>query len=279
MEYKTLLNGVKIPSIGYGTYKTPAGNTCVEGVKKALEVGYRLIDTASFYGNEKSVKDGIIDSDVCRNDIFVTTKLWNDDQGYDNTLRAFERSLRYLGGDYIDLYLIHWPIPLAHRDDWEKTIKETWKAFERLYDEKAIRSIGVSNFQERHLDFLLNNCNICPMVDQIEMHVGYPEESVVEYCQKRGIVVEAWAPIAKGKAFEIPAVKEVANRHQKTPSEVLIRWCMEKGVIPLPKSVTPTRIEENFDVFDFSLSESDVKLLDGISEIGRLGSHPDSCNF
>lgn len=279
MDYKTLSNGVKIPSIGYGTYKTPAGEVCVDGVRKAVEIGYRLIDTAAFYGNEESVKDGIIDSKVCRNDIFITTKLWNDDHGYDNALRAFEKSMQNLGLDYLDLYLIHWPIPLAHRDDWQKTVKETWKAFERLYDEKAIRCIGVSNFQERHLEYLLNNCNVAPMVDQIEIHVGYPETSVVDYCKAKNIAVEAWAPIAKGKAFEIPVVKEVAARHGKTPAQVLIRWCMEKGVIPLPKSVTPSRIEENFDVFGFTLSARDVELLDGITEVGRLGSHPDSCNF
>lgn len=279
MDYKTLSNGVKIPSIGYGTYKTPAGEVCVDGVRKAVETGYRLIDTAAFYGNEESVKDGLIDSKVCRNDIFITTKLWNDDHGYDNALRAFEKSMKNLGLDYLDLYLIHWPIPLAHRDDWQKTVKETWKAFERLYDEKAIRSIGVSNFQERHLEYLLNNCNVAPMVDQIEIHVGYPETSVVDYCKAKNIAVEAWAPIANGKAFEIPVVKEVAARHGKTPAQVLIRWCMEKGVIPLPKSVTPSRIEENFDVFDFTLSARDVELLDGITEVGRLGSHPDSCNF
>ena len=218
MDYKTLSNGVKIPSIGYGTYKTPAGEVCVDGVRKAVETGYRLIDTAAFYGNEESVKDGVIDSKVCRNDIFITTKLWNDDHGYDNALRAFEKSMKNLGLDYLDLYLIHWPIPLAHRDDWQKTVKETWKAFERLYDEKAIRSIGVSNFQERHLEYLLNNCNVAPMVDQIEIHVGYPETSVVDYCKAKNIAVEAWAPIAKGKAFEIPVVKEVAARHGKTPA-------------------------------------------------------------
>lgn len=279
MNYKTLYNGVKIPEIGYGTYKTPAGDICENGVRTAIETGYRLIDTAAFYGNEKSVKDGIIDSNICRNDIFITTKLWNDDHGYDNTLRAFEKSLKNLGGDYIDLYLIHWPVPLKHRDDWQNDIKDTWRAFERLYDEKAVRAVGVSNFLPHHLDYLLANANVMPMVNQIEIHIGYPETETVNYCKDKGIAVEAWAPIAKAKAFDIPEIKHVAETTGKTPAQVLIRWCIDKGVIPLPKSVTPERIVENFNVSDFTLSEEETRILDGVTDIGRLGSHPDDCRF
>ena len=205
MDYKTLSNGVKIPSIGYGTYKTPAGEVCVDGVRKAVETGYRLIDTAAFYGNEESVKDGLIDSKVCRNDIFITTKLWNDDHGYDNALRAFEKSVKNLGLDYLDLYLIHWPIPLAHRDDWQKTVKETWKAFERLYDEKAIRCIGVSNFQERHLEYLLNNCNVAPMVDQIVIHVGYPKRALSITARQKTSRLRRGRPLQRARRLRFPS--------------------------------------------------------------------------
>ena len=168
---------------------------------------------------------------------------------------------------------------LCNRDDWQSDIKGTWRAFERLYDEKAVRAVGVSNFLPHHLDFLLTNANIMPMVNQIEIHVGYPETETVSYCKDKGIEVEAWAPIAKAKAFDIPEVKHVAEKTGKTPAQVLIRWCIDKGVIPLPKSVTPERIVENFNVSDFTLSEEEMRILDGVTDIGRLGSHPDDCRF
>lgn len=279
MLYKTLSNGVKIPEIGFGTYKTPPGELCAESVKTALKAGYRLIDTAAFYGNEASVNQGIIDSGICPNDIFITTKLWNTDQGYDNTLKAFDLSMKNLGRDVLDLYLIHWPVAFDFRERWQSTIKETWRAFEKLYNDGRVRAIGVSNFQIRHLKYLLSVCGTAPMVDQIEIHIGYPESDVVGFCTENGITVEAWAPLAKGRAFGLPELEKVARKTGKTPAQVLIKWCMQKGVIPLPKSVTPSRIYENFDVFDFELAPEDIEILDKINAVGRLGSHPDDCQF
>lgn len=279
MQYILLKNGVKMPQIGYGTYKTPSGDVCVQGVKNALNAGYRMVDTAAFYKNEASVKEGIIASNVRRNDIFLTTKLWNTDQGYDNTLRAFDLSMKNLNEDVLDLYLIHWPIAFDYRERWQTTIKETWRAFERLYNEGSVRAIGVSNFQVRHLKYLLSECEIAPMVDQIEMHVGYPENEVLEFCKSQNIVVEAWAPLARAKAFDLPEVQRVSNSSGRTPSQVLVRWCIQKGVVPLPKSVTAERIIENFGATDFVLSAEEMEILDSITDIGRLGSHPDDCKF
>lgn len=279
MDKVILSNGVEMPAIGYGTYKTPAGEACVEGVRKAIETGYRLVDTAAFYANEESVKEGIIDSRICNSDIFVQTKLWNSDQGYASALKAFEKSLKNLGADRIDAYLIHWPIAFDFRERWQSTIKDTWKAFERLYDEKAVRAIGVCNFQCRHLNYLLGECNVPPMIDQIEMHIGYPEKEVVDFCKKNGIAVEAWAPLARAKAFELKEVREVSESSGATPAQVLIKWCVQKGVVPLPKSVTPERIVENYHALDFILTAAEMAKLDNITEIGRLGSHPDDCKF
>lgn len=279
MKYLTLNNGLKLPEIGYGTYKTPSGDVCVNGVKTALKTGYRLIDTAAFYQNEASVKEGIIDSEVDRNDIFLTTKLWNSDQGYDNTLRAFDLSMKNLGEDVLDLYLIHWPIAFDYRERWQTTIRETWRAFEKLYKEGRVRAIGVSNFQIRHLKYLLSECEIAPMVDQIELHIGYAEDDVVNFCRDLGIVVEAWAPLARAKAFELPEVQAVAKSSGLTPSQVLIKWCMQKGAVPLPKSITPSRIEENFGAINGALTDVEMGILDSVTAIGRLGSHPDDCKF
>ncbi|NCA92499.1 aldo/keto reductase [bacterium] len=274
-----LTNGVGLPCIGYGSWRTPAGNICVEGVKAALAVGYRHIDTAAAYENEESVGEGILLSGVARKDIFLTSKLWNSDHGRDNTRRAFELSLKKLGADYLDLYLIHWPIAFAFRDSYPREMLESWHVLEELYREGQIKAIGVSNFLVSHLETLKTEQEIAPMVNQIELHVGYKQQDTVDYCKEKGIVLEAWSPICKGKAFDEPLLKAVAARHNKTGAQALIRWCLQKGYAPLPKSVTPSRILENADVFDFTLDEEDMRQLDMIDSVGRLGSHPDSCSF
>lgn len=274
-----LANGVEIPCLGYGTWKTPAGYICKTGIKTALECGYKLIDTATVYGNEHSIGEAIAESGVNREDLFITTKVWNTDQGYDNTLKAFDLSMEKLRLDYLDLYLIHWPIALDYKNRWQTTIKETWQAIEKLYKEGRVRAIGVSNFLERHLNYLMSVAEIKPMVDQIELHVGYIQSETVEFCQKNNIIIEAWSPVCKGKAFELSEVKQISERTGKTGAQVLIRWCLQRGFIPLPKSITPERIIENAKVFDFELTSDEMELLNAVDKIGRLGSHPDFCTF
>lgn len=277
--YKTLSNGVKMPALGYGTYKSPEGKLCVEGVAAALQTGYRHIDTASFYMNEKSVGEGIRLSGVKRDEIFLVTKVWNDDQGYDNALRSFEESARRLDVDYIDMLLIHWPIAFRYRDEYPEKFLQTWKAFEKLYGQKAVRAIGVCNCLPHHLRTLLKTAEVKPAVNQIELHIGYTQKEAADYSVSEGIAVEAWSPVAKGKALALPEVRALADKYGRTPAQIAIRWCIDKGYVPLPKSVTPERIKENADVFGFSLSADDIAMLDAVSDIGRLGSYPDDCPF
>jgi diketogulonate reductase-like aldo/keto reductase len=271
-------NGLGVPCVGYGSWRTPAGEVCVKGVLTALEAGYRHIDTAAAYANEESVGEGIQLSSVLRKEIFLTSKLWNTDQG-NNTRKAFELSLKKLKTDYLDLYLIHWPIAYDFRESYPREMLESWHVLEELYQESLVRAIGVSNFLTHHLELLAKEANIQPMVNQIELHVGYHQQETVDYCKAKNIVLEAWSPICKGTAFELPEVKAVAARHNKTGAQILIRWCLEKGYAPLPKSVTPSRIHENANVFDFTLSSEDIFILDSITKVGRLGSHPDTCAF
>lgn len=278
----TLPNGVKIPCVGFGTYLTPDGQTCIESVKDALSAGYRHIDTAEFYFNEESVGRGIAESGVPREDIFLTTKLWNTHQGYDATLRSFDESMRKLGLDVLDLYLVHWPVAKDFKDVYPTAFLETWRAFEKLYDEGRVRAIGVCNCLKSHLNLLLGECRIKPAVNQIEYHFGFNDAEQTEaaaFAKQCGLVVEAWAPLCRGKAFGNPVLAETAVKYGKTEAQILIRWCMEHGTLPLPKSATPRRIKENAEVFDFSISAEDMAKLDAYGGIGRLGPHPDTCKY
>lgn len=275
----TLSNGVRIPCVGYGTYKTPDGEVCAEGVSYALQNGYRLIDTAEFYANESGVGEGIKRSGVNVKDIFVTTKVWNSHQGYDQTLSAFDGSMKKLGLETLDLYLVHWPIAYDFKDDYPKSFLATWKALETLYKNGQVRAIGVCNCLKSHLNTLLCNCEIKPMVNQIEFHPGCMQAEAVEFSKQNGLVVEGWAPLCKGKMFGTKPLKSIAEKYGRTESQVLVSWCIGKGVIPLPKSVTPSRILENAGAFGFTLSKEDVCALDNFDGIGRLGSHPDSITF
>lgn len=268
-----------MPCIGYGTYQTPDGKECVDGVVSAIMAGYRHIDTAQVYENEKSVGIGIKASGIDRKEIFLTSKVWNTHHGYDNTMRAFHQSIKKLDTNYLDLYLIHWPIAKSFSEFYPSVMIDTYRALENLYENGLVKAIGVSNFLPHHLKTLLDNCKIKPMVDQMENHVGLYQKEAVEFCRENGITVEAWSPVCKGRAFQIEAVRNVAEKHRKTPAQVLIRWCLEKELVPLPKSVTPNRIKENIQVFDFSLDCEDMAKLDAVTEIGRLGSHPDNCKF
>lgn len=274
-----LRNGVEIPCVGFGTYLTPDGDTCVNSVKEALLAGYRHIDTAEFYANEESVGKALAESGISRDEVFVTTKLWNTNQGYDSALRHFDMSAKKLGLDTVDLYLIHWPMAKDFVADYPKTLLDTWRAFERLYEEGRVRAIGVCNCLKHHLKVIIDNSKVAPMVNQIEFHAGLVQKEAEEFSKLNGVVVEAWAPLCRGRAFGNHVLESIAAKHGKTQAQVLVRWCLDKGVLPLPKSVTPSRIRENIDVFDFALSADEIAAIETIEGVGRIGSNPDDAKY
>lgn len=270
-------DGIAIPCVGFGTYKTPDGDVCTESVLAALDAGYRHIDTAEFYFNEESVGKALAETPVPRGEIFLTTKVWNTHQGYDSTLAAFDGSVNKLGTTP-DLYLIHWPVTKDFKDDYPARFIDTWRALERLREEKLVRAIGVCNCLKTHLKVLLDVCKVPPAVNQIEFHFGFTDADQMEaaaFSEANGLVVEGWAPLCRGHAFGHPVLAAVAQKHGKTEAQVLVRWCLEHNVLPLPKSAIPSRIKENADVFSFSLDSDDLAALDAVSSIGRLGPHPD----
>ena len=278
----TLSNGIGIPCIGFGTWQTPDGAVAVESVCTAIEAGYRHIDTAAIYENEVGVGDGVraglASTGLTREDIFVTSKLWNSERGYDSTLTAFDATMERLDLDYLDLYLIHWPAAPHQFDNWEELNRETWRAFEYLYKTGRVRAIGVSNFKPSHLKPLLASANTAPMVNQIEYHIGFDQSETQELCDANGIVVEAWSPLGQGRLLDQPIMKEVAERHKVTPAQVSIRWCLQHGTLPLPKSVHTERIIANGDVFSFELTDADIAALDTLT-VGRAGGDPDEVPF
>lgn len=260
-----LSNGVLIPKIGFGTYKVEDGQQTIDSVKWALEAGYRHIDTASIYRNELSVGMGIRESGIKREDIFVTSKLWNDDQGYESTIKAFKKSIYKLNMDYLDLYLIHWP--------QIKTL-QTWRAIEDLYNDGLIRSIGVSNFQISHLKEIMDNCRVKPMINQIELHPQFPQEELREFCSENDIIIESWGPLMQGKIFSIPLMQELAEKYKKSIAQVALRWHYQIGVISLPKSINKERIYGNIDILDFEIEEEDMERIKSLKG-ERIGTHPD----
>jgi diketogulonate reductase-like aldo/keto reductase len=264
----TLNNGVEMPQLGFGVWQV-ADDEAERAVTTALEAGYRSIDTAAIYGNEEGTGRAIAASGLAREDVFVTTKLWNGDQGHDATLRAFDTSLQKLGLDYVDLYLIHWPLP--QRD----TFVDTYKAFEKLQADGRARAIGVSNFLPEHLERLLSQTSVVPAVNQIELHPHLQQEAARAFHAERGITTEAWSPLGQGKGLlEVPAIVAVARKHGRTPAQVVLRWHLQLGNVVIPKSVTPSRIEENIDVFDFSLDDEDLAAISALNEDRRLGPDP-----
>ncbi len=275
----TLSNGVSVPCVGFGTWKMADGEETASAVKEAITMGYRHIDTATIYKNEESVGRGIFNSGVDRNELFVTTKLWNDDHGYDLALRAFEASLAKLGLSTLDLYLIHWPNPEKLRDNWEESNAETWRAMEDLYRAGKIRAIGVSNFMPHHLEALMKTANIAPMVNQIRLFPGFMWAETVTYCQQKNICIEAYSPLGKGVVLASPIVVEIAEKYGKTPAQVCVRWSLQMGFLPLPKTVTPERIRENAQIFDFSLSASEMTQLTRMENLCGDGKHPDEAPF
>lgn len=267
-----LNNGVEMPQLGYGVFQIPNDETAT-AVTNALEAGYRSIDTAAAYQNEAGVGQALADSGIERGELFVTTKLWNADQGYERTLRAFDRSLSLLGLDYLDLYLIHWPTPA--RDLYV----DSWRAMEKLYDEGRVRAIGVSNFQPEHLDRLAKSADIAPAVNQVELHPYLQQADVRTYHNDFGIRTEAWSPLAKGGSLLTePAIEALAKEHDRTPAQIVLRWHLQLGHIVIPKSVTPSRIAENLDVFGFSLTNDDLESLATLDRNERTGPDPDEFN-
>lgn len=271
-----LSNGVEIPCVGFGTWQTPDGETAVESVRYAIQCGYRHIDTAAMYKNEKSVGRGILDSGLTREKLFLTSKLWNSDRGYDDTLRAFEKTLSNLGTTYLDLYLIHWP---AIGSNGPGENQATWRAFEKLYKEKRIRAIGVSNFKPHHLEEILATAEIAPMVNQIELHPGQMQQETLDFCRAHRIQVEGWSPLGTGRMLKNPQLIEIAARYGKSVAQLCIRWCLQNQVVPLPKSVTPSRIKENCEVFDFEISTADMQTINTMPYFGGSGLDPDKRDF
>jgi len=269
----TMNNGLAIPQLGFGVFQIPQDETQT-AVRTALDVGYRLIDTAQGYQNEEGVGAAIEMADIPRNELFITTKLTNAEQGYDKTLAAFDESMQKLGLDVLDLFLIHWPIPMYD------LYGETWRAFVRLQQEGRVRSIGVSNFEVEHIERIMDETGVTPAVNQIELHPEYPQEELRTFHAERGILTEAWGPLGQGKGLlENRHVVEVAERKSRTPAQVVLRWHLQLGNVVIPKSVTPSRIKENFDVFDFELDETDMASIAQVDTGNRLGPDPRQFNM
>ncbi|WP_373466029.1 aldo/keto reductase [Streptomyces sp. V3I8] len=261
-----------MPQLGFGVWQVP-DDEAERAVATALEAGYRSIDTAAIYGNEAGTGKGLASSGVAREDLFVTTKLWNAEQGYDSTLRAFDESLDKLGLDYVDLYLIHWPVPAK-----DKYI-DTYKAFEKIYADGRAKSIGVSNFHPEYLDRLIDATSVVPAVNQIELHPHLQQAAVRAYHAEKGIATEAWSPLGQGKGLlEVPALVAIARKHGRTPAQIVLRWHLQLGNVVIPKSVTPSRIKENIDVFGFTLDDEDIAAISALNEDRRLGSDPATVN-
>lgn len=268
----TLHNGVEMPRFGLGVFQVKDGEEVYNSVKWALEHGYKSIDTAAIYRNEEGVGRAIKDSGIPRDELFITSKLWNSDQGYEEAFQAYQVSLDKLGLDYLDLYLIHWPVPKQNK------YKESWKAMEELYNDGKVRAIGVSNFKEHHLDDLLQEATITPMVNQVEYHPHLQQKSLHEYCKQHNIQLEAWSPLKQGELLNDPTLIEIAERHGKSTAQVILRWDLQQEVITIPKSVKQHRIHENADIFDFELTNEEIKQIEAMNKDERVGSDPDEMN-
>ncbi len=266
-----LHNGVKMPWLGLGVWRVSEGNEVVHSVTSAIRAGYKSIDTAAIYGNEEGVGKGIREGGVPREELFITSKVWNTNQGYESTLAAFEESRTKLGLEYLDLYLIHWPVAAQGK------YKDTWRALEKLYKDGLVRAIGVSNFKVHHLQDLLADCEIAPMVDQVEYHPLLTQKELHSFCKDNKIQIEAWSPLMQGN-LDQPVLNELSAKYKKSPAQIVIRWDLQNGVVTIPKSVTESRIIENANVFDFELSAEDMEKISGMNQDKRFGPDPDEFN-
>lgn len=279
-EQYILYNGVGIPKIAYGTWRLPDDASTVEIIKKAVSVGYRHIDTAAKYGNEASVGQAVRECGVSRSELFITDKLRNTSRGYRTTIEDFDRALSVMGLDYLDLYMIHWPAGSGYYENWREINAETWRAMERLYADGKVRSIGISNFWPHHIDALSKTWTIKPMVAQLKVHPGFLQAPIVRYCQYVGMLVEAYSPLGAGKLLASDALTSIAAKYQRTTAQICIRWCLQHGLLPLPKSGNEIRMAQNLDVFDFVIEEKDMELLDYMDTgLGNEVRDPDALNL
>lgn len=274
IERYVLNNGVEIPAVAFGTYKAADGKSA-DVIRAAIGAGYRYFDTASFYGTETYLAEAIRESGIPRREFFIASKLWKDEMGYENVKSAFERTLNNLRTDYLDLYLIHWPLPEPGYKEWRQLDKETWRAMEELYEAGKIRAIGLSNFLPHHIENILKDCRVRPAVDQIEYHPGYSQEAVVNYCRERGILVQAWSPIGRSRVLDEPLVKELAAKYDVSPAQICLKFAVQRNIIPLPKSSSEDRMRENLDMYSFELEQDDIWRLSTMPQTGWSGEHPD----
>lgn len=279
MKQYTLQNGIAIPTVGFGTWQIEEGEQAVNAVKAAIALGYRHIDTAAIYRNEQSVGKAVKESGVKREELFITSKVWNKSRGYEETLAAFEKSLKKLDLEYMDMYLLHWPANEKQFKDWAAINAASWKALEKLYADGKVKAIGVCNFLKPHLEALLSTATIKPMVNQIEFHPGFMQEDTVAYCADHSILVEAWSPLGSGKMLDNEVLQAIAGEYGVSVAQVCLRWILQKGHLPLPKSVTPARIANNLEVFGFTLSEETMRQIDALPFIGGSGLNPSEVEF
>ena len=266
-------NGVTIPCIGFGTYKAATGDSA-DIITAAIDAGYRFFDTASFYGTEIFLAEAIKRSGLSRNEFFITSKVWKEEMGYSKTKEAFKRTLSNLNTDYLDLYLIHWPRKTLD-GEWKQTCIDTWKAMEELYEEGKIKAIGLSNFLPHHMDVILENCKIKPMVNQLEVHPGYTQEAAVTYCKENDILVQAWSPLGRQRVLQEPIIVELASKYNVSPAQLCLRFLLQKGINVLPKASVTERMKNNMDIFSFAIINEDMHRLNTLPQIGWSGEHPD----
>ena len=274
----TLNNGYKIPCLGLGTWQMEEGEQAAECVRQAIACGYRHIDTAAAYHNERGVGEGVRTCGVPREELFVTDKVWNSKRGYDKTKATFDKTMQRLGLDYLDLFLIHWPANAKQFSNWEEINVDTWRALTELYEQGRIKAIGVSNFKPHHLKALME-CGVKPMVNQIEFHPGQLQEEIRDYCRRNGIQVEAYSPFGTGKILQNETLSAIASHYGKSTAQLCLRWSLQHDVIPLPKSVNPERMRQNTDIFDFEITPSDMKAIDEMPYIGGSGMDPDTVDW
>ena len=270
MRTLKLNNGLTIPAMGFGTYKSE-----LESIVSALEGGYKYLDTASYYGNERDISMALEQTGVKREEVFIASKIWRSDMGYDSTMKSFSRTLENLRTDYLDVLMIHWPRPNLELREWKALDLETWRAMEDLHSKGKIRALGLSNFLPYHSENILAHCRVRPSIAQLEFHAGHTQAFALEYYRREGIQVQAWSPIGRGRVLADELIIELAGKYHVTPAQVCIRFCIQEGVMPLPKASTPERLRENLECLDFEIDDEDISRIENMPPMGWSGEHPD----